>query len=377
VSTQINITVDSGGLSARAKQQQEAARLAQLERERTRRVEAEAKSQRDAKQAAEGRRPDGQPQFGAPSPKPRQQDEPAATRRTERKWKSLLKQPPFLIYNEPLIVPANFIGPGPVALGYFTAEGRRYQYLHRGTGLSSVGTPGQSILSYESGTVGPYLLSTYSGRGDAKSNVAETRFRRVFEYDTTDLQTLASTVAVLNPPVPIRRHSFFNTCILHAWFGFTTGQSPDGINSTWSYRANVSVLGEQPVHDFGIQVIHDGRANTVNTTMNCSIFGGFPSSQLTPTFNLPYTFATTLNTLTWINLKFELSNNGSIFSIYAKKSVEDSYELVGFRELNNPVPIARRSLDQVVLRSTSQYFGAFPPPQPPPVAVGSMYASYA
>ena len=80
MSTQINITVDTGGLSARAKQQQEAARLAQLERERTRRVEAEAKAQRDAKQTAEGRRPDGQPQFGAPPPKPRPQDEPAAFR---------------------------------------------------------------------------------------------------------------------------------------------------------------------------------------------------------------------------------------------------------------------------------------------------------
>ena len=80
MSTKINITVDSGGLSARAKQQQEAARLAQLERERTRRTEAEAKSQRDAKQAAEGRRPDGQPQFGTPPQKPRPQDEPAAFR---------------------------------------------------------------------------------------------------------------------------------------------------------------------------------------------------------------------------------------------------------------------------------------------------------
>jgi hypothetical protein len=198
----------------------------------------------------------------------------------------------------------------------------------------------------------------------------------VLEYDTSDLQTLANTEAVLNPPVPIRRYSVFNTLALNAWFAFTTGQSSDGIDSAWSYRANVSVLGEQPVHDFAIQVIHNGRANTVNSSMNCSIFGGFPSIQLIPSFNLPYTFATALNTLTWINLKFELSNNGSIFSIYAKKGVEDSYELVGFRELNNPVPIARRSLDQVVLRSTSQYFGAFPPPQPPPVAIGAMRASY-
>jgi hypothetical protein len=80
VSTQINVTVDSGGLSARAKQQQEAARLAQLERERTRRTEAEAKAQREAKQIAEGRRPDGQPQFATPPPDISFQDEPAAFR---------------------------------------------------------------------------------------------------------------------------------------------------------------------------------------------------------------------------------------------------------------------------------------------------------
>lgn len=80
MSTQINVTVGSGGLPDKAKQQQEAARLAQLERERTRRVEAEAKAQREAKQADEGKRPNGQPQFGVPPQKPRPQDEPAAFR---------------------------------------------------------------------------------------------------------------------------------------------------------------------------------------------------------------------------------------------------------------------------------------------------------
>ena len=80
MSSQINITVDSGGLSAKAKQQQQAARLAQLERERTHRIEAEAQAQRDAKLAAEGKRPDGQPQFDVPPQTPRLQDEPAANR---------------------------------------------------------------------------------------------------------------------------------------------------------------------------------------------------------------------------------------------------------------------------------------------------------
>lgn len=80
MTTQINVTVGSGGLSDRVKQQQKAARQAQLEKERQERIEAEAKTQREAKLAAEGRGPDGQPQFGAPPPKPRPQDEPAANR---------------------------------------------------------------------------------------------------------------------------------------------------------------------------------------------------------------------------------------------------------------------------------------------------------
>jgi hypothetical protein len=80
VSSQINITVDSGGLSAKAKQQQQAARLAQLERERTHRIEAEAQAQRDAKLYAEGRRPDGQPLINDSAQKLKPQDEPAASR---------------------------------------------------------------------------------------------------------------------------------------------------------------------------------------------------------------------------------------------------------------------------------------------------------
>jgi hypothetical protein len=82
VSTQINVTVDSGGLGARVKQQQNAARQAQLERERTQRVEIEGRTQRDAKRAAEGRTPDGQPLYGTLSKTPEIDRRPAASRVT-------------------------------------------------------------------------------------------------------------------------------------------------------------------------------------------------------------------------------------------------------------------------------------------------------
>jgi hypothetical protein len=80
VSTQINVTVDSGGLGAKVKQQQNAARQAQLERERTQRVEVEGRTQRDAKRAAEGRTPDGQPLYGTLSKTPEIDRRPAANR---------------------------------------------------------------------------------------------------------------------------------------------------------------------------------------------------------------------------------------------------------------------------------------------------------
>jgi hypothetical protein len=83
VSTQINVTVDSGGLRARARQLQNAARQAQLERERTQRVEAESKTQRDAKLAAEGKAPDGSSLYGAPVNKPEIDRRPAAYRTTK------------------------------------------------------------------------------------------------------------------------------------------------------------------------------------------------------------------------------------------------------------------------------------------------------
>jgi hypothetical protein len=59
VSTQINITVGSGGLSEKARQQQIANRQAQRLREREGVTEVEGKRQRDAKLAAEGKTPNG------------------------------------------------------------------------------------------------------------------------------------------------------------------------------------------------------------------------------------------------------------------------------------------------------------------------------
>ena len=80
MSTQINVTVDSGGLRARAKQQQNAARQTQLERERTQRVKAESKTQRDAKLAAEGKAPDGSSLNSTTFEQPQIERRPAASR---------------------------------------------------------------------------------------------------------------------------------------------------------------------------------------------------------------------------------------------------------------------------------------------------------
>lgn len=80
MSTQINVTVGSGGLPDKAKQQQQAARQAQLEKERQRRIEAEGAAQRTTRLAAEGRNAQGQSLTGTPNAAPRLQDEPAAYR---------------------------------------------------------------------------------------------------------------------------------------------------------------------------------------------------------------------------------------------------------------------------------------------------------
>ena len=80
MSTQINVTVGSGGLSDKARQLQTAARQAQLEKERQQRLEAEGTEQRNAKLQAEGRAPDGTLLYGPGFKQPEIERRPAASR---------------------------------------------------------------------------------------------------------------------------------------------------------------------------------------------------------------------------------------------------------------------------------------------------------
>lgn len=78
MSTQINVTVDSGGLAERARQQQQAARAAQLEKERLANVEAQATTEQEAASTANGTTPSGESLYGVQNKKPTRKDEPAA-----------------------------------------------------------------------------------------------------------------------------------------------------------------------------------------------------------------------------------------------------------------------------------------------------------
>jgi hypothetical protein len=80
VSTQINVTVDSGGLRQRARQLQAAARQGQLEQDRTQRTKAEAIAQQTAKRASEGQNAEGLALYGSPYKQPRVQRRPVETR---------------------------------------------------------------------------------------------------------------------------------------------------------------------------------------------------------------------------------------------------------------------------------------------------------
>ena len=80
MSTKINVTVDSGGLSDRAKQQQQAARQAQLEKERQQRIEEQGTEQRTAAQATQGRAADGTPLYSTGFKQPTSERRPAANR---------------------------------------------------------------------------------------------------------------------------------------------------------------------------------------------------------------------------------------------------------------------------------------------------------
>ena len=78
--TQVNITIDSGGLVERAKQMQSAMRQAQLEKERVRLVEAEGLRQRTANRAAAGLAADGSPLNATGFRQPQMERRPAASR---------------------------------------------------------------------------------------------------------------------------------------------------------------------------------------------------------------------------------------------------------------------------------------------------------
>ena len=80
MSTFINVTVDGGGLSERAKAQTNANRQAKLEGDNRQKVEAQGREQRDANRAELGIGPDGQPLSGTPARSTLRRDEPAAAR---------------------------------------------------------------------------------------------------------------------------------------------------------------------------------------------------------------------------------------------------------------------------------------------------------
>lgn len=80
MSTYINVTVDGGGLSERAKAQTNANRQAKLEGDNRQKVEAQGRDQRDATRAQQGIGPDGQPLYGTPARNTLRRDEPAAFR---------------------------------------------------------------------------------------------------------------------------------------------------------------------------------------------------------------------------------------------------------------------------------------------------------
>lgn len=80
MSTQINITVDSGGLSRKAKQQTAVNRLLKMEDDHQKKVGKEAADKREAALKAKLLGPDGKPLYGVPAPAPVRKEEPAAFR---------------------------------------------------------------------------------------------------------------------------------------------------------------------------------------------------------------------------------------------------------------------------------------------------------
>jgi hypothetical protein len=103
VSTQINVTVGSGGLSDKARQLQTVARQAQLEKERQQRIEAQGQEQRTAKLEAEGKALDGSSLYAPGFKQPEVERRPAANRLTgAEKWlMPLLERPSIVQVSQP------------------------------------------------------------------------------------------------------------------------------------------------------------------------------------------------------------------------------------------------------------------------------------
>lgn len=80
MSTQINVIVDNGGLSEKARRQTQSNRWSKLESDNRQKVEATGTKQRDANRAQQGIGPDGRPLYGTPASQPLRRDEPAAFR---------------------------------------------------------------------------------------------------------------------------------------------------------------------------------------------------------------------------------------------------------------------------------------------------------
>lgn len=80
MTTQINVIVDNGGLSAKAKRQTQANRWQKLEQDNRQKVEAKALQQPDASRVQQGGGPDGRPLYGTPQVQPMRRDEPSAFR---------------------------------------------------------------------------------------------------------------------------------------------------------------------------------------------------------------------------------------------------------------------------------------------------------
>lgn len=80
MTTQINVIVDNGGLSEKAKRQTQANRWSKLEGDNRQKVQATGTQQRDANRAQQGIGSDGRPLYGTQSAQPLRRDEPAAFR---------------------------------------------------------------------------------------------------------------------------------------------------------------------------------------------------------------------------------------------------------------------------------------------------------